>query len=108
MADALMRHMTSSLHGTERARIAVDSYFVNQYFPNHDHHSEAGYDPRKHAISACYLADFPDNAQPVAWGSEARWFAWFAIADLPPDAELWPGTKLMIDRPEVRGESTTS
>lgn len=103
LTAALVRHLTGSLHGTEQAQIAARSYFVNEYFPNHDH-AGVGYDPRKHAVAVCHLVNFPNDAQPTAWGSEAQSFVWFAVADLPPDSELWPGTKLMIDRPEVNGE----
>lgn len=103
LAEALRRHLTGSLSGTEGAEIATNPYFVNQYFPNHDH-PDAGFDPRKHAVAVCHLVEFSPGARPAAHGSEALSFAWFSVDALPQDSELWPGSKLMIDRREIVGE----
>jgi ADP-ribose pyrophosphatase YjhB (NUDIX family) len=101
LADAATRHLQDSITETELSALAPGPYFVNQYFQTP--RPGMGLDPRKHAIASCYLAEFPGESHPIAHGVEALEFQWFAMDNIPSQSELWPGTRIMIDRPEVEG-----
>lgn len=55
-----------------------------------------GVDPRKHAISVCYLVEAQGDFKAVE-GGEAHDFAWYRITDLA-DLETWPGTTTMVEK----------
>lgn len=101
LRHAAIRHLEDSLDGVDGEAIQTHPYFVNQYFQ--DGRPGMGFDPRKHAVSACFIADIPPDRQVTARGAEAREFRWFAVGSLPVDTDLWPGTRYMIERPEVEG-----
>lgn len=56
-----------------------------------------GLDPRKHAVSACFLVRLTGDVVARTDSDEAIDFRWFASDRLPTDAELWPGTRAIID-----------
>ena len=56
-----------------------------------------GFDPRKHAVSACYLVILPKNVCARPGNEEAIDFKWFPFDQLPDESELWPGTRGIVD-----------
>jgi ADP-ribose pyrophosphatase YjhB (NUDIX family) len=101
LRHAAIRQLEDSLDGVDSESIQAEPYFVNQYFQ--DSRPGMGFDPRKHAVAVCFIADISQDTQPTAHGAEAREFQWFAVNSLPGDAEIWPGTRYMIERPQVEG-----
>jgi len=55
-----------------------------------------GYDPRKHAVSACFRVWLPENVIARPGDDEALEFRWFRFDQLPDETELWPGTSGII------------
>lgn len=88
------RHLATTLRTEKPLAVASDPYFVNQYFP--EGIVGFGKDPRKHAVAVCYLAEAASEA-PIRGTGEALSFSWFEVDHLPADADLWPGTKLMLE-----------
>jgi ADP-ribose pyrophosphatase YjhB (NUDIX family) len=101
LADAASRHLTESLSFNQRPTIGDTPYFVNQYFPSRQ--AGMGYDPRKHAIAACFMVDFPPGDNPISAGTEALAFQWFRRDSLPAEDDIWPGSMLMINHPLALG-----
>ncbi|GAB6903639.1 hypothetical protein JCM9957A_67310 [Kineosporia succinea] len=99
LQEAGRRHLEDSLRDIGGVVVETEPYFVNQYFPSP--RAGMGVDPRKHAVAVCYLALFPSGSAPRAQGSEALNFQWFPVDALPDDDDFWPGSLLMIRRPEV-------
>jgi ADP-ribose pyrophosphatase YjhB (NUDIX family) len=101
LQEAAVRHFQDSLMGTDVDSIEDHPYFVNQYFQ--DSRPGMGFDPRKHAVAACFLAEVASGGPLVAHGDEAQEFRWFTMDALPADADLWPGTRIMVEHPRVEG-----
>jgi ADP-ribose pyrophosphatase YjhB (NUDIX family) len=89
--EAAQRHVRESLGAGLAAAVEPEPYFVNQYFRTE--RPPYGHDPRKQAVSSCFLANFP-TAVTVAPTGEAESFEWFPAQELPSD--LWPGSDRMI------------
>lgn len=94
MAQCARRHLDATLRAPAGVVLASQPYFVNQYLPTEV--EGYGFDPRKHAIAACFLCEFPEAAALESFG-EAKEFRWFKITDQPEEGDLWPGTRLMLD-----------
>lgn len=99
MLDGANRHTIESVDGGALARFEPQPFFVNQYFP--EHREGMGFDPRKHAVAACFLAEFPADTDLLPVGSEAIGFSWFRVDELPDAQELWPGSALMIEQVDL-------
>jgi ADP-ribose pyrophosphatase YjhB (NUDIX family) len=95
LLDGANRHTNDSVNGGALAAIEPQPFFVNQYFP--EPREGMGLDPRKHAVAACFLAEFPSDAKLLPVGNEAIKFSWFEIDALPEEQDLWPGCSLMIE-----------
>lgn len=94
LLDGVGRHLQEVLVGLDPKKVAHSPFTVMEYFTTP--HRGKGYDPRKHAVAACFLVDVDarDEVHVVA-GSEALAFKWFHTNQIPKD--VWPGTKIMID-----------
>jgi ADP-ribose pyrophosphatase YjhB (NUDIX family) len=99
LAEAARRHLKDSLESGGESAMATSPYFVNQYF--REQREGEGWDPRKHAVAACFLAEFAPADTPKPTGTEAIDFRWFGVDELPAEAEMWPGTMAMIDHPAL-------
>ncbi len=97
LAEAANRHCRDALGVAAYKESDPRPGYVMQWFPDYDG-SDWGSDPRKHAVSVCYLVDLPGalEAQPH---SEALDFSWFPVPEgMPPPAQTWPGTHLLVER----------
>lgn len=102
LAQALCRHLVDTLGPAAAFDLGDDPQpgHVMQYFraPYTGSGLRAGYDPRKHAISLCYLLDVDETTAPriaAVAGGEAREFAWINVDELPALTDTWPGTLTM-------------
>jgi hypothetical protein len=57
-----------------------------------------GLDPRKHAVSLCYLVavDAVPDVRPLGEALDFQWFQWDALESM--QGQLWPGTLHMLKR----------
>lgn len=95
LAEAARRHLETTLTNIDRAQMATRPFFVNQYFVEARPGAGYGWDPRKHAVATCYVADVPDGVTCSAMG-EGLDFAWYELDRLPPSARMWPGADVML------------
>lgn len=95
ISEAVSRHVRESL--TVEADIAPDIQpgYVMQWFPE-PASSIYGRDPRKQAVSLCFLVDLPESETPIP-GGEALRFGWFTPSESLPEP-LWPGTARLVER----------
>lgn len=98
LITAAARHLAETLgtEATSRGELAPKPFTVLEYFSDGtDASRDAGFDPRKHAISNCYLVEYPSivSTQP---GGEAIDFSWFTVDALPPIDQWWPGSSRMV------------
>lgn len=95
LSAGVSRSLREVLQGPPDWSVASSPYTVMEYFT--DRRTGSGYDPRKHAVTSCFLAesDLHEKVHAVR-GSEALDFKWFLISEIPQG--VWPGTDIMIDR----------
>lgn len=93
LLDAGHRHLSQTITTSTAAAIQRTPFFVNQYLQTPT--AGAGLDPRKHAISICYLVEYGVQAPTTEVHGEADQFEWFATTQLPTP-ELWPGSEIML------------
>lgn len=97
--QAVLRHLDQTLM-TQPAPLPQDPQpqYVMQWFQNPAIDLDLyGRDPRKHAISQCFVLtiDASAKARPNGEGLE---FCWFNITDVPPGVPLWPGTRHLLEK----------
>lgn len=66
-----------------------------EFFP--EYREGHGVDPRKHAVSACFRVECPQDITTRA-GGEGLEFKWFPQGRLPQESQLWPGTSDLVRR----------
>lgn len=93
LVDAAHRHLNQTISTSSAATVERTPFFVNQYLQTPT--AGAGLDPRKHAISVCYLVDYGTDVPAIHVQGEAREFRWFARAQIPT-SQLWPGSEIML------------
>lgn len=99
--EAARRHLTETLMRRSGKKLAVEKLVFDS--PNGFvefltvEREGYGYDPRKHAVSACFRVSLPEDVTHRP-GGEANEFHWFPRESVPADELLWPGTRLLIDR----------
>jgi len=103
-ADAARRHLASSLvRKTASGKLKkLDPSVVADrpeatYEFLREEREGYGYDPRKHAVSACFKVWLPIETVARPDSDEALDFRWFRLDQLPDEAEMWPGTSGIID-----------
>ncbi len=97
LADAGNRHLVDALGVNAFAEPDPRPGCVMQWFPDRKG-PRWGSDPRKHAVSLCFLIDL-SGLYEVQPNGEALDFAWFPVpVGLPPADETWPGTDVLISR----------
>lgn len=99
LLTAAERHLRDSLRWRAHPAIAASPYFVNEYFTEPG--IGEGWDPSKHAVASCFLAEFDPTETPRHQGDEAMDFRWFGLEELPDSSEMWPGTMAMIRHPAL-------
>ncbi|MCF7552198.1 DUF4916 domain-containing protein [Pseudonocardia sp. WMMC193] len=103
VSAALSRHAAATLPGARISFLEADPLITMQWFPeeiNPDRQqpnpwAHFGEDPRKHAISLCFVGEFEESDYKVA--GEAARFEWFPVGDVG-ELELWPGSHRLITR----------
>lgn len=102
LREAGFRHLAETFDLSCPPHLDRVPFFVNEFFPQPI--AGAGLDPRKHAVSVCYVAEISGTAQVGAKG-EAIDFRWFGLEEIPTQ-QLWPGTEIIVSAlPVARSES---